>query len=223
MFGMNLKEKTSDSRAYNHVLKYTGLFGGVQGITLLVSLIRNKFVTVLLGSVGLALIDIYNHAMTLFSNATTFGVPLTAVRNLSELYETGDEVKLKEYIKVIRSWSLLTALLGTLVCAVLASFSANYFLQDKSYTVSFLLLSPLVGMLAISGVELSILKALRRLRDLSVATTLGAILTLIFTVPFYFIFGNNGIVPALLLSTFAVMVVNLYFSSKQFRWSANPF
>lgn len=223
MLKFTSKEETTDGRAYNHVLKCTGLFGGVQGVTILVSLIRNKFVTSLLGSVGLALIDIYNHAMTLFSNATTFGVPLTAVRHLSELYEKGDESSIREYIKVIRSWSLLTALLGMFLCAILASVSADYFLQSTKYTMSFLMLSPLVGMLAISGVELAILKALRRLRALSAATTIGAVCTLLLTVPFYFIFGNEGIVPALLLSTLAVMVINLYFSTRQYRWRANPF
>jgi len=223
MFGLAQNDKSKVGSAYNHVLKCTGLFGGVQGMTVLVSLVRNKFITVLLGSVGLALIDIFNHAMTLFSNATTFGVPLTAVRRLSELYEKGDEARLEEYIKVIRSWSLLTALLGMSLCALLARLSADYFLKSDEYTLSFLCISPLVGMLAISGVELAILKALRRLRDLSVATTVGAVLTLFLTVPFYFIFGNKGIVPALLLSTLAVMVVNLYFSTKQHRWRANPF
>ena len=38
----------SEKGAYGHVLKYTGVFGGVQGLNVLVSLVRNKFVALLL-------------------------------------------------------------------------------------------------------------------------------------------------------------------------------
>lgn len=39
---------------YDHVLKYTGLFGGIQGITMLVSVARNKVVSEFLGPSGMA-------------------------------------------------------------------------------------------------------------------------------------------------------------------------
>ena len=65
MFRGDGKQETV-SGAYNHVLKYMGLFGGVQGITVLLSMVRNKFVSVLLGREGLGLIDMYNKAMDLF-------------------------------------------------------------------------------------------------------------------------------------------------------------
>ena len=40
MYSMNERDKG----AYGHVLKYTGIFGGVQGLNVIVSLVRNKFV-----------------------------------------------------------------------------------------------------------------------------------------------------------------------------------
>ena len=43
----------SEKGAYGHVLKYTGVFGGVQGLNVLVSLVRNKFVALLLGPSGI--------------------------------------------------------------------------------------------------------------------------------------------------------------------------
>ena len=42
-----------DDESYSHVLKYTGVFGGVQGLNVLVSLVRNKFVAILLGHGGM--------------------------------------------------------------------------------------------------------------------------------------------------------------------------
>ena len=82
MFRGDGKQETV-SGAYNHVLKYMGLFGGVQGITVLLSMVRNKFVSVLLGREGLGLIDMYNKAMDLLSNSTTLGLSLTAEASVS--------------------------------------------------------------------------------------------------------------------------------------------
>jgi ABC-type methionine transport system permease subunit len=48
-----MKENHSDS--YDHVLKYTGLFGGVQGLVTLIGLVRNKAMALLLGTGGMGL------------------------------------------------------------------------------------------------------------------------------------------------------------------------
>jgi hypothetical protein len=39
----------NEKGAYGQVLKYTGIFGGVQGLNVIVSLVRNKLAAVLLG------------------------------------------------------------------------------------------------------------------------------------------------------------------------------
>ena len=48
-----MKKESTDS--YSHVLKYTGVFGGVQGLNIVVSLVRNKLIALLLGPNGMGL------------------------------------------------------------------------------------------------------------------------------------------------------------------------
>lgn len=214
---------SDDGSGYGHILKYTSLFGGVQGVTVLLSIVRNKFIAILLGSFGVGLIDMYNKSMDLISRSTTFGLSFTAVRRLSELYSQGDRDAMACQVRVIRSWSVLTALLGFVVCAAFSPIISRLGFDTYDYTLEIFLLSPLVAMLAVTGGELAILKASRRLKQLAAATTMGAVATLFITVPFYYFAGVAGIVPALLLSTFVVMVFNLKFSLKLFPWHANPF
>ncbi len=228
IFAENMKTKAlhkeeNGNRLYDHVLKYTGLFGGVQGITVLLSVIRNKFVAVLLGSVGLALIDIYNHAMNLLGNATQFGIPLTAVRSLSELYGKDSNEKLAAHVSVIRSWSLLTAMIGMLACLSFSPIISRLSFGNYSHVFHIALLSPAVAMLAISGAEIAILKAMRRLKTLALATLAGAVATLLVTVPFYYYWGNKGIIPSLVISTLAVMLIQLNCTLRIFPWKAHPF
>ena len=51
----NLHNEETNDTSYDHVLKYTGVFGGVQGLKLLMSFARNKLTSVFLGEFGLGL------------------------------------------------------------------------------------------------------------------------------------------------------------------------
>ena len=84
-----MKQETTDS--YSHVLKYTGIFGGVQGLNILVSLVRNKLVAVLLGPNGMGLASLFNTTVNFISQATNFGISFSAVKHVPELFERGGE------------------------------------------------------------------------------------------------------------------------------------
>ena len=110
----------SDNNSYRHILKYTGVFGSVQGLNVLVSLVRNKFVALLLGPSGMGLVSLLNTAMSFISQASNLGIAVSAVRHMAELYDAGDEKRLAEYIKVVRAWCILAALLGVALCFMVA-------------------------------------------------------------------------------------------------------
>ena len=74
-----------EKKAYDHIIKYMGLFGGVQGINLLVAVVRNKLVSSILGPSGLGIISLLNTATGFIGNATNLGVSFSAVRHVSEL------------------------------------------------------------------------------------------------------------------------------------------
>ena len=78
---------------YDHVIKYTGLFGGVQGIMMLISVARNKIVSELLGPSGLAMIKLFDNAIKLINQSTDFGISFSAVKHVAELFEQGTELK----------------------------------------------------------------------------------------------------------------------------------
>ena len=81
-FSLYMKKDT-----YNHVLKYTGLLGGVQVFYILMSIVRNKFTAMFIGAWGIGLVETYNRAVDLIANMTNFGIGFSAVRRLSELHE----------------------------------------------------------------------------------------------------------------------------------------
>ena len=76
--------KDSDG-SYVHVLKYTGVFGGVQGLNILLGLVRNKIVALLLGPSGMGLASLFGTTVDFVSKSTNFGVPFSGVRSPSPI------------------------------------------------------------------------------------------------------------------------------------------
>ena len=200
------------SENYSHVFKYTGIFGGVQGLNVLIGLVRNKFVALLLGPGGMGLVSLFNTTVQLISQATHLGISFSAVRHISEYYDAGDMEKVAHFVKVVRGWCLLTALLGMLVCVVLAPFLSGATFAWGDHTLHFVLLAPAVGMIAVTGGETAILKGLRRLRALALVQIIAAVASLVISIPVYYFFWQAGIVPVIVLMAFVTMCATLWFS-----------
>jgi O-antigen/teichoic acid export membrane protein len=206
-----MKERHEDS--YAHILKYTGLFGGVQGLNILMGLLRNKIVAVLLGPSGMGLASLFNTALNFISQATNLGVSFSAVRHVSELFDSGDQERVAHYVKIVRAWSLLTCLIGILVCLLAGFVMSNYF-SLGDYTLQFVLLAPAVGILAITGGETAILKGTRRLKDLAIIQLFPIFISVLVSVPIYYFYGKSGIVPVIVLLALLTMLFTIRFSFK---------
>ena len=201
------KEKTTDS--YSHVLKYTGVFGGVQGLNLLVGLVRNKLIAKLLGPEGMGLASLFNTTVSFISQTTNFGISFSAVKHVSELFDSGDEAAISHFVSVVRTWSLLTALLGVVVCIIAGPLLSAYTFAWGDHTLHFILLSPAVALLAIMGGETAILKGARQLRSLAVIQAYSVLAALVISIPVYYFFGQTGIVPVIVLMALASLLLTL--------------
>ncbi len=208
----NMIEDTNGS--YRHILKYTGIFGGVQGLNVLIGLVRTKLVAILLGPSGMGLASLFNTTVGFVSQATNLGLPISAVRQMSELYDQGDQEAINHFVKVIRGWSLLTALVGMLVCVAIGPFLSQTTFAWGDHSLHFMLLSPAVGMMAITGGETAILKGMRKLGSIAIIQVLAVVAALAISVPVYYVFGESGIVPVIVMMAFATMVLTLKQSLK---------
>ena len=203
-----MSEKLDDS--YGHVLKYTGIFGGVQGLNILISLVRNKIVALLLGPEGMGLVSLFQTTVNFISQSTNLGVSFSAVRNVSELFDAGDETRITHFIKVVRAWSLLTGLVGMLLCIVIGPMLSDFTFSWGNHTLHFVFLSPLVALLAITGGETAILKGARQLKSLAVIQVYSILSALIITIPIYYFFGQAGIVPVMVLMGLATLLLTIH-------------
>ena len=205
-----MEEKRNES--YDHVLKYTWIFGGVQGLVILIGLVRNKFMALLLGTGGVGLNALLTSAQNFASQCTNMGISFGAVPRLSEYYEQQRQDMLDYYIQVIRLWSLIASLLGFVFCIVISPFINDLSFTWGNHTLHYAMLALAVAMIAITGGEMAILKATRRLGTLARIQVYTAIASVFLSVPLYFYFEHSGVVPAIVLIAGMSMLTTILYS-----------
>lgn len=203
---------TSDT-SYDHVLKYTGIFGGVQGLKMLVSVVRVKLTAYILGGWGMGLITAYNAVSDFLSKASNMGIPLNATRQTSELFENGTDEQIAHKVMVIRTWVLWSAILSVLICLFFSPIISYFYFNHDWHRWPVVMLTSLV---AVSNIiaegECAILKGLRQVRKVALIETILALGTLLCTIPLYYLLGIRGVIVGLIACGFLSAIVHFFFS-----------
>ena len=214
---------------YRQLFKTTGLLGSVQALYIAIAVLRNKVTAVLIGPLGMGMAELYLRALDLVANSTNMGLGSSAVKVLSETYEqasNGDadaQKTVNEQIKLIRTWVLMTGLLGMLVCITCAPLISLLATNNDTHTNYFRLMSPIVLWSTLMGGEIAILKATRQLKWLALASTLGGISTLAISAPIYYLWDMKGIGPVLFMTSLATFFFNLYGTCRRYPYRVGPF
>ncbi len=203
---------SDQEKNYSHILKYTGIFGGVQGLVILIGLVRNKFMALLLGAGGMGFNALLTSVQNFASQCTNLGISFGAVPRLSGYYEQQRTELVDYYIQVIRLWSMIAAVLGCLFCILVSPLINDLSFTWGNHTLHYAMLGVSVAMIAITGGETAILKATRRLGSLARVQIYTTVASVFLSIPLYYFFRHSGVVPAIMLIAAAGMLVTIGYS-----------
>lgn len=200
--------------AYRSIVKATSIFGGVQVIQILVTIIRGKLVAVLLGTVGMGINNLLLSAVNIITQIAGLGISFSAVRDISQANESQDTERIGKTFKTVRTWLLISAALGVVVIVALSSTLSMFSFGSTEYTWSFVWLAVVVALTIVNNGNIALLQGMRRLRLVARATLFGAVLGLVSAIPLYWLYGVEGIVPALIISAVTTCCASWYFVRK---------
>ena len=219
----NLHNAETNDVSYDHVLKYTSIFGGVQGLKMLVSVVREKLTALILGGWGMGLISAYSAVSEFLNRTSNMGIPLNATRRTGELFEVGTEKEIAHQVMVIRTWVLWSALLSILICLFFSPIISYFFFEHDWHRWPVVMLTSLV---AVSNIiaegECAILKGLRQVRKVALIETILALSTLFCTIPMYYLLGIRGVIVGLIACGFLSAVVHFFFSLRLVSYKVRP-
>ncbi len=187
------KAVTPHSPTTAKILKALGIFGSVQVITVLCSVVRTKLVAIWIGPLGVGLITIYNSTIELMSSVTQCNLHQSAVRDIAQ------EVDKSRIVAVTRKLALLLGV-GGLLLMLLASPSLSYFsFGDTEHAIAFAILSLTMLLSAVTSGESAVMQGLERLKPLARRTMFASVTATAIAVPLFYFFRISGIVPVLIV------------------------
>jgi PST family polysaccharide transporter len=209
--------ETRDVSNYKDGIKATSLFGGVQVFIIIIGIIRSKIVAVLLGPSGMGFMGLLNSTITLISTYTNFGLATSAVREISVSNNLKNENNVSRKICALKKIVWFTGIGGALICAIFSPLWSYVSFGNYDHWITFVILSITVLLTQLTLGRNAILQGLRKYRYMARANVWGSTLGLILTVPLYYIWKMNAIVPCIILSGVIAFIWSNYYSGKAFN------
>ncbi|MFY7734923.1 MAG: oligosaccharide flippase family protein [Bacteroidia bacterium] len=202
------------NNSFAQIMKATSIFGGVQVFNILITLIRGKFVALLIGTAGMGLNGLLLSGLNLIQTLTSLGVSESAVKDIAKAHSSGDEQKIRTTLQVFKRLIWFTAVLGVVATVIFSPLLSKFAFKNYEHTTSFIWLSVTFIFGALSGGIYTLLRGTRQLKYLAQANVFGGITGLVVSLPIFYFYGIQGVVPAIIVTAFANYLVSLYFTNK---------
>lgn len=200
--------------SYRQIMKATSLFGGVQVFNIFISIIKSKFVAVLLGPAGMGIVGLFTSTTGLISGLTNFGLGTSAIKDIAAANGTDNQARIATVVIAFRRWVWITGTLGTLITLLLSPWLSEWTFGNRDYTLAFVWLSITLLFSQLSTGQLVILQGMRKLQYLAKANITGSTLGLFITVPLYYWYGIDAIVPVIIVSSIVSLLLSWHFANK---------
>lgn len=204
-----------NSNISRKAMKAMGLFGGVQVMGILCSIVRTKLVALWIGPVGIGLFGLFNNALEMISTGTNLGIRSSSVRDISQAQDSSTGLVAK-MVAVVRKWSLWLGLFGALVTLMLAPLLSELTFGDQSHLWGFVALSVAVLLGAITNGEYAVLQGSARLKRLASVTLWGTLTGLAVSIPLFYFLRERSILPSILAYAMALAAFAWLFRNKDY-------
>ncbi len=199
---------------YRSILKATSIFGGTQILQILITLVRAKFVALLIGSEGMGYNAMYTTSLVMITTIFGMGLNTSVIRDLSKANDEGDEIQYSIVIKVFNRMLYILSFLGSIFVILFSPLLSNWSFGNYEHVLDFVLLSIVVFFTLLSQGNQANLIGKRRIKDTAICSLIGSIVSLITAIPFFYFWRLNGIIPGIIVSNISNYLVTYYFSKK---------
>lgn len=207
-----MTENTSGAdTSYEQALKSTGIVGGAQFLTILITVVKTKIVALLLGPAGVGVLGLLQGIVDMIRNATGLGIHFSAVKDVAAANASRDGQRIGRTIRILRRWVWGTGLLGMTVAIALSIPLSRFSFGNAEYAVPIVLVSVVLLLTSLQEGQLALLQGLRMIGKMAKAKVAGAVAGFALTVPMYWWLGVKGIVPAMILTAAAMLAILWWF------------
>lgn len=191
--------------ASQKVLKALGVFGSVQSVGIVCSVVRAKLIAIAIGSAGVGLFGIFNVVIELTAAATQLNMRQSAVRDIAD----GAEARRRRMASAVRWWARVLGVFGAVSIIALSPVLSLVSFHNLDWWWAFALLSVVMFCSSVTNGEQTIMQGIGQLKRLAHAVMWGSVAGTVLSAPMYFLLGEGSIIPSLIVFGVASMAASL--------------
>ncbi|MCM1068153.1 MAG: oligosaccharide flippase family protein [Muribaculaceae bacterium] len=191
------KANVHKSATTQKILKVLSVFGGVQAVGILCSVVRTKLAALWLGPAGVGLMAIYNSTMDLLAKTSQLNLDQSAVRDIAMV--RSDAGQTASVVAAVRKLSRTIGIVCTLLAALCSPLISEVAFGDRSHTLAFAALSLWIFFAIMTNGEYAVLRGLDRLRPMAKASLWAAVVSIVLAVPLLYFLRIDAVVPLFLV------------------------
>lgn len=200
--GEMMKKGKSKSKATTSLSRLTyratAMFGGVQGVNIVGSLIRTKLVAVWVGEIGVGLFGLMNAAVDLLVCICSLGLRSGAVRELGAESEMAHG-NVERRLAVVSRLSMALAIAGVVITLLLSPILSENIYNNYTTIWPIALLALTVGLGIMAEGRRAMLQGTQRLAELARASVWGVALGCVISVPVIYWLRVQSVAPVILI------------------------
>lgn len=193
---------------FRKILRTTSLFGGVQGVSIISSLIKSKILAILIGTSGYGIYGVLNTIVDLIKQMSSLGIETSGVKFLAETFEKEDKLEYHRNSSLILKLSLLLGFIGMLIAIVISPFLSSLVYKETSKWYIFVFISISILFKQLASSNNSIFQGSDKLSYLAKSNLYSNFAGLFFTIPLFYFFKTDAIVPSIII----ISLINYIFS-----------
>jgi antigen flippase len=205
---------TEQKKSYSRIMKSTSLIGGAQGTTMLIGMIRVKFVAILIGPIGVGLVATYQSILQMIGTVAGLGLQSSAVRDVSLAVSQANEEHIGRTVLSLQRMCWLSGSLGSLMVFLLSPILSQLTFDSSEYATGIALSGLSIFFVNLKGGQMAIIQGMRRISDLAKLNVIGAVSGTFISVCLYWAFGIQGIIPAIVLLSLTELCASWWFARK---------
>ena len=201
---------------YKDIAKSNFVYGGVKIIQVLVLIFKTKIVAVLLGPSGVGILSLLNTTVTTIFQFTNLGISQSSVRDIS--IESDSEEK-KKIAKTVNYLAIFLGIISSILCFIFSQVISNLVFGKLDYSFAFKIVAVSLFFQSVSSAQVSILQGLRMVVVLSKASLIGAIASLLLSIPLFYFWKIESIPYAIVLGYFITSLIYYIYRKKKYSLS----
>ena len=215
-----MMKNSTTNNSHKTILKATSIFGIMQVLKTIISIIGTKCVAVFLGPIGIGTVGLLTNVLNIISSVTSFGIATVSVREIAVANADSNPVKISETISVLQKMALFVGLFGAIITIVFSKLLSQLTFGNTSHYYWFVILSINFIITSYATIHASILQGKNKLKTIAISNVISSLMISFCTVVLYYFLKFDGIIWVILSSSTITLLINLYFT-RNFKTKIN--